>query len=112
MDLALNKLQRLVCHKTHQTKPNQTKPEMLELCGMRNSPLLSLLLGPLWLGEVAPDRVPSMDQIELNCVFMLNWIAWKRTVFDTLVFFRSINTFVSMCKSLQENAAYEFFLTS
>ena len=23
MDLALNKLQRLICHKTHQTKPNQ-----------------------------------------------------------------------------------------
>ena len=26
MDLALNNLQRLICHKTHQTKPNQTKP--------------------------------------------------------------------------------------
>ena len=26
MDLALDNLQRLVCHKTHQTKPNQTKP--------------------------------------------------------------------------------------
>ena len=25
MDLALNNLQRLVCHKTQQTKPNQTK---------------------------------------------------------------------------------------
>ena len=28
MDLALNNLQRLICHKTHQTKPNQTKPEL------------------------------------------------------------------------------------
>ena len=27
MDLALNNLQKLICHKTHQTKPNQTKPE-------------------------------------------------------------------------------------
>ena len=26
MDLALNNLQRLICHKTKQTKPNQTKP--------------------------------------------------------------------------------------
>ena len=26
MDLALNNLQRLICHKTQQTKPNQTKP--------------------------------------------------------------------------------------
>ena len=25
MDLALNNLQRLICHKTHQTKPNQIK---------------------------------------------------------------------------------------
>ena len=24
MDLALNNLQRLICHKTQQTKPNQT----------------------------------------------------------------------------------------
>ena len=24
-----------------------------------------------------------MDQIELNCVLMLNWIAWNRTVFYT-----------------------------
>ena len=27
MDLALNNLQRLICHKTQQTKPNQTKPK-------------------------------------------------------------------------------------
>ena len=25
MDLALNNLERLICHKTQQTKPNQTK---------------------------------------------------------------------------------------
>ena len=34
MDLALNNLQRLICHKTHQTKPK---------------PSLSLLLDPPWL---------------------------------------------------------------
>ena len=28
MDLALNNLQRLICHKTQQTKPNQTKPKL------------------------------------------------------------------------------------
>ena len=27
MDLALNNLQRLICHKTKQTKPKQTKPD-------------------------------------------------------------------------------------
>ena len=28
MDLALNNLQRLICHKTQQTKPNQTKQKV------------------------------------------------------------------------------------
>ena len=35
-------------------------PVMLELWGMRNNPLLSLLPGPLWPGMVAPDRSLSM----------------------------------------------------
>ena len=38
------------------------------------------LLGPLSPGVVAPDRVLFMGQIELNCIIMLNWIAWIRTV--------------------------------
>ena len=54
---------------------------ILELWGMQRTPSLPLLLGPLCSGVVAPDRVLSMDQIELNCVLMLNWIAWNRTVF-------------------------------
>ena len=33
---------------------------ILELWGMRNTPSLPLLLGPLWLGMVAPDMVLSM----------------------------------------------------
>ena len=37
---------------------------MLELWGMRSTPTLP---GPLWPGVVAPDRVPSMYQIEVNC---------------------------------------------
>ena len=28
MDLALNNLQKLICHKTQETKPNLTKPEV------------------------------------------------------------------------------------
>ena len=35
-------------------------PVMLELWGMRSTPLLPLLLGPLWPRVVAPDRVLSM----------------------------------------------------
>ena len=39
-------------------------------------------MSPLWPGVVAPDRVLSMGQTELNCLLMLTWIAWNRTVFD------------------------------
>ena len=38
------------------------------------------LPGLLWPGVVAPDRVLSMGQIELNCVLRLNWIVWNITV--------------------------------
>ena len=45
---------------------------MLEIRGMRSTPSLPLLPGPLWPRVVAPDRVLSMGQMELNCVLMLN----------------------------------------
>ena len=45
---------------------------MLEIWGMQSTPLLPSLPGPLWLGMVTPDRVLSMDQIELNGVLMLD----------------------------------------
>ena len=38
---------------------------MLELCGMRSTPLLPSLPGPLWPGVVAPVRVLSMGPTEL-----------------------------------------------
>ena len=53
---------------------------MLELWGMWNTPLLTLLPGLLWPGVVAPDRVQSLGQIELNYVPMLKGIAWNRIV--------------------------------
>ena len=53
---------------------------MLELCGMQSTRLFPSLQGPLWFGVVASDRVLSMSQIELNCVLILNWIVWNRTV--------------------------------
>ena len=45
---------------------------MLELWGMRSTSSLPSLPGPFWPGVVAPDRVLSMDQIELKCVLRLN----------------------------------------
>ena len=45
---------------------------MLELWGMRSTPSLPSLPGPLWPGEVVPDRVLSTGRIEQECVLMLN----------------------------------------
>ena len=45
---------------------------MLELWKMRSTPSLPPLPDQLWPGVVAPDRVLSLDQIELNSVLMLN----------------------------------------
>ena len=54
-------------------------PVMLELWGMQSIPSLTLPLGPLKLGLVAPDRVQPMGQIELNSVLMLKGTVWNRT---------------------------------
>ena len=53
---------------------------MPEFWGMLSILSLPSLPGPLWLGVVAPDRVLSMGQIELNYVLMLNRIVGNRTV--------------------------------
>ena len=47
---------------------------------MQSTFSLLLLPGPLKPGVVAPDRVQSMGQTELNSVLMLNWVVWNRTV--------------------------------
>ena len=54
---------------------------MLELWEMLGTPLLPSLSGPLSHWVLAPDRVLSMDQIELKCVLMLNWIVWNTPVY-------------------------------
>ena len=46
-------------------------PVILELWWMLSTPSLSLLPGPLRLRVVAPERVLSMGQIELNCVLII-----------------------------------------
>ena len=51
---------------------------MMAFGGMQSTPSLP---GSLWPGMVAPDKVLSMGQVELNCTLMLNWIAYNRTVF-------------------------------
>ena len=54
---------------------------MLELWGMRSTPSLPSLPGPFWPWVVTPEKALSMGQIEPNCILMLNWIVWNRTVF-------------------------------
>ena len=43
-------------------------PIMMKLWGIRGTPSLPLLPGPLWPGVVAPDRILSMAQIS-------NWVS-------------------------------------
>ena len=66
---------------TYDTKQSDSKLSIMpELWGMRSIPLLPSLPDPLWPEGIILNRVLSMGQIELNCVFMLKWIAWNKTV--------------------------------
>ena len=60
---------------------------MLELWEMQSTHSFSLLAGPLWPEVVAPDRVLSMDQIELSDM-QTNDLCWielfEIEVFDHL----------------------------
>ena len=61
-----------------ETKQSDYKaPVMQELWKMRITSLLSSLPGPLWARMDTSDRILCMGQIELNGVFMLNWIVLK-----------------------------------
>ena len=62
------------------TLNNSEVPVMLEFGGMLSTPSLPLVPDPLWPGVGVTDRVLSMYQIELNCILILNWITWNRTV--------------------------------
>ena len=68
MALALNNLQRLICHKnqtTDQPKQSDGEAPAMELCGMQITPSLPSLPGLLWLGVVTHEWVLSIGQIEL-----------------------------------------------
>ena len=69
------------CPENDSKKSNGEVPVILELWEMRSTPLLPSLPGRQRPRVVAPDRVLSMSQIERNCVLMLNWIVWNRTVY-------------------------------
>ena len=141
MDLALNNLQRLICHKTKQTirvvvsvmilsmgqierfrhslyfKPFYCSPSQLELLNTLTASLQKILRtsvldltlnylmpslpGPLSLVMVAPDRVLSMGQIEINCLLMLNWIG----ILEIL-----LTVYKQMSSGLLENVTNKLFI--
>ena len=53
---------------------------MLELWGMRSTPSSPSLPGSVRPRVLAPDMVLTIGKKGLNCVRMLNWLAWNRTV--------------------------------
>ena len=59
---------------------NGEVPVMLDLWEMGSTLSLPLFRGPVRPRVATRNRVLSMGQIELICVFMLNWIAWNRTI--------------------------------
>ena len=61
---------------------------MLELWRIRNTPSLPALPGPLWLGVMAPNRVLSMGQIELNNVLIIFTNPSARAGYDTRSIFK------------------------
>ena len=66
----------------YDTKQNDGEvPVMVEFYGMRATPSWPSLPGQLWPRVLAPDRILSMSQIELNFVLKLNWIVWNGNVF-------------------------------
>ena len=49
-------------------------PAVLEFWGMRSTPSLPSLPGPLWPGVVAPDKGPIYGLNRTNSILLLKWI--------------------------------------
>ena len=93
----------------YDTKQSGEVPIMLELWGMRSTPSFPSLPGPLWHGVVAPGRVLSIGQIELNSVIMLNWIVWNGTVFACWTELLEIELFWNLTECKQKVYLFFFF---
>ena len=67
------------CHE-YDSKQSDGDGQALDIWAIWSTPLLQLLPGPLSTGVVEPDRVLSIVQKELNCILLIKWIDWNRTV--------------------------------
>ena len=74
-----------------------------DLWGMQRTSLVPSHPGKLWPRVVAPDRLLSMFQIELNCTLMINWIVWNRTVYLNKMDLTLNNQQRLMCHKNQTN---------
>ena len=54
---------------------------MLDLLGNAEYLFIAITSRSTLAGTEAPDRLQLMDQIEVNCLLLLNWIFWKRIVY-------------------------------
>ena len=61
--------QRVSCYDAKQS--DGEVPAMLELWGVRSTPSLPSLPGPLWPGVVAPDKGPIYGLNRINSILML-----------------------------------------
>ena len=71
MDLALNNLQRLICHKTNQTKPNKTATVRLLFTNLINHPSK---MNKIWwaLGEIKDELMSKLTKTYISSVRILN----------------------------------------
>ena len=60
------------CPEYYNKQSDGEVPVMVELWGMRSTPLVPSLPAPLWPGVNAPDRNLSMGQIAPSFILMLN----------------------------------------
>ena len=79
---------------------------MLELWGIWSTSSLPSLPGPFQPRVVAPARVLSMGQIELNLVIMLNWIVWNWL----LVFTNGLGDLGSISRSSHTKDSKKWYL--
>ena len=88
---------------------------MLELWGMRSTPSLLSFPGPFWPELVTTDRFLSMGQKELNCVLMLSWITWNRTVLKFNCALTKKNTYTKLnwlkynCLTKRNSLKWKYF---
>ena len=72
---------------------------MLELWGMRDTLSLPLILSPLWPGEITPDRVLSIGQIEP----FDSYCVYKQMTYATLNCLKiELVDHLTMCKQITD----------